>query len=828
MKSLAIRALTLVCVVFLAGCAADSLHREGVKAFETGDYETGVAKLGDAVRRDPNNLIYRMDLLSRTERSVQTLLSQADVARAKGDTEAVEQTYRRILKIDPSNPRAKTGLAQVSADMAHADRVARAQKLFDKKDMDGAEIELRAVLEEDAGFVPAQTLLAKLQSTRGPVSAVPVLKTKDSRAVTLQFRDAQTKMVFEVLARQTGLNFIFDKDVKSDGKTTIFVTGVPVESAIDLILAQNQLAKQILADNMVLIYPATPTKQKEYQEEIVHSFYLANAAVKDVENLLKTVLGSKTLFVDERANLVVMRDTPEHIRMAEKLVSSIDVAEPEVILEVEVLEAANTLLDQLGIRYPSAATFTPNPLPTSTASTGTTVTTSTSGTSMHIADYLGQSKNTITVSQLSAGVDLLKTTGQTNVLSSPRIRAKNKEKAKIMIGDRVPVVTSGASATSGGTYSTSSVQYLEVGLNLDVTPTIHLDGNVQIKMGLEVSSIVKEFDVATGSGGQTHVYQIGTRNATTTLELKDGETQILAGLITDSDQKSSSHIPGLGDLPILGRLFGSNGTNRSKSEIILSITPHIIRAQTRPTVDATEFWYGTEAQTRSAPFSNLHSTDAPANTNAPSSAAAAGGVSIMTAPANTPIANAAPRAVPQRIDAGVALQAPAPAAGADAATAAGDATKSADSAAKETAPADAKAAPVEPKAAADGKARVTLDGPTTAKVGDEVNVSVRLDGAIGVGKARTQLRFDPTALQVVSADAGDVAPDGKVDVRSGGIQMDSSGTQVGASGSLLNVRFKVVTARPTITVATQVVLMGEDGGALAATQATPLAIAATP
>lgn len=828
MKSLAIRALTLVCVVFLAGCAADSLHREGVKAFETGDYETGVAKLGDAVRRDPNNLIYRMDLLSRTERSVQTLLSQADVARAKGDTEAVEQTYRRILKIDPSNPRAKTGLAQVSADMAHADRVARAQKLFDKKDMDGAEIELRAVLEEDAGFVPAQTLLAKLQSTRGPVSAVPVLKTKDSRAVTLQFRDAQTKMVFEVLARQTGLNFIFDKDVKSDGKTTIFVTGVPVESAIDLILAQNQLAKQILADNMVLIYPATPTKQKEYQEEIVHSFYLANAAVKDVENLLKTVLGSKTLFVDERANLVVMRDTPEHIRMAEKLVSSIDVAEPEVILEVEVLEAANTLLDQLGIRYPSAATFTPNPLPTSTASTGTTVTTSTSGTSMHIADYLGQSKNTITVSQLSAGVDLLKTTGQTNVLSSPRIRAKNKEKAKIMIGDRVPVVTSGASATSGGTYSTSSVQYLEVGLNLDVTPTIHLDGNVQIKMGLEVSSIVKEFDVATGSGGQTHVYQIGTRNATTTLELKDGETQILAGLITDSDQKSSSHIPGLGDLPILGRLFGSNGTNRSKSEIILSITPHIIRAQTRPTVDATEFWYGTEAQTRSAPFSNLRTTDAPANTNAPSSAAAAGGVSIMTAPANTPIANAAPRAVPQRIDAGVALQAPPPAAGADAATATGDATKSVDSAAKEAAPADAKAAPVEPKAATDGKARVTLDGPTTAKVGDEVNVSVRLDGAIGVGKARTQLRFDPTALQVVSADAGDVAPDGKVDVRSGGIQMDSSGTQVGASGSLLNVRFKVVTARPTITVATQVVLMGEDGGALAATQATPLAIAATP
>lgn len=815
MKFSALRTLALSGVILLAGCAAGSLHRDGVKAFEHGDYETGIAKLSEAAQQDPNNLIYRMDLLSRKERAVQMLLAQADAARASADSATVERIYRRVLVIDSSNPRAKTGLAQVAADMAHAERVSRAQKLFDKKDMDGAEIELRAVLEEDAGFVPAQTLLAKLQSARGPVSAVPVLKTKDSRAVTLQFRDAQTKMVFEVLARQTGLNFIFDKDVKSDGKTTIFVSGVPVESAIDLILAQNQLAKQILADNMVLIYPATATKQKEYQEEIVHSFYMANAAVKDVESLLKTVLGAKTLFVDERANLVVMRDTPEHIRMAEKLVASIDVAEPEVILEVEVLEAANTLLDQLGIRYPSAATFTPTPLAAS--ATGATVSTS-SGT-MTINDYLGQNRNTIQVSQLSAGVDLLKTTGQTNVLSSPRIRAKNKEKAKIMIGDRVPVVTSGASATAGGTYSTSSVQYLEVGLNLDVTPTIHLDGNVQIKMGLEVSSIVKEFDVATGSGGQTHVYQIGTRNATTTLELKDGETQILAGLITDSDQKSSSHIPGLGDMPILGRLFGSDGTNRSKSEIILSITPHIIRAQARPTVDATEFWYGTESQTRSAPFSNAHASEASSGNPSAAASSMTGGVSVMSGPSATPTAPSVPRAMPQRIDAKAVPQAPTPP---DAPAAAGDGGKAPEAAVKEASPAKESPAP------ADGKARVTLDGPSTTKVGDEIDVTVRMDGATGVGKARTQLRFDPTALQVVSADPGDVAPDGHVDVRAGGIQMDSSGTQVGASGSLLNARFKVLLARPTITVSTQVVLMGEDGVALAATQATPLAIAATP
>ncbi len=811
--------LPIFLVVTLAGCAADSLHREGISAVDRGDYERGIAKLSDAARRDPNNLIFRMDLLSRTERAVQTLIAQAETARAAGDPALAEGAFLRVLTLEPSNARAKNGLAQVQADAAHAERVEKAQKLFNKKDLDGAEIELRAVLEEDVSFVPAQALLLKLQSARGPVNNMPAIKTKDSRAVTLQFRDAQTKMVFEVLARQTGLNFIFDKDVKSDGKTTIFVSQVPVESAIDLILAQNQLTKQVLADNMVLIYPATPAKQKEYQEEIVHSFYLANSSVKDVESLLKTVLGAKTLFVDERANLVVMRDTPEHIRMAEKLVSSIDVAEPEVILEVEVLEASHTLLDQLGIRYPSSATFTPMPLSgATTAAAGGTPVPTVGSSGMTINDYLHQTRNSIKVSQLTAGIDLLKTTGQTNVLSSPRIRAKNKEKAKIMIGDRVPVVTSGASSGVGNSsFATSSVQYLEVGLNLDVTPTIHLDGNVQIKVGLEVSSIVKEFDVATGSGGQTHVYQIGTRNAATTLELRDGETQVLAGLVTDSDQKSSSHIPGLGDMPILGRLFGSNGTNRNKSEIILSITPRIIRAQTRPTLEATEFWYGTELQTRSTPFGNSRVVEG-AIAPAPSPVVA-GSVSLMSAldPLNVGAVTAA-RAMPQRVDAPVSSAAPVV-----------ESLPSSEASSTKTQTPTAKESNSSGSSVpSDVKPHITLDGPTTAKVGDEFLVAVRIDGAVGVGKVKSQLRFDSAALQVVSADAGDVAPDGKVDVRVGGIQLDSSESQVGASGSLLNVRFKLLLPRPTVTVSTQVMLMSEEGTAIAATQATPLAITTMP
>lgn len=803
MKFSLARLAVFVLAATLMGCAADRLHHDGLAALDRGDYETGIAKLSEASKTDPNNLVYRMDLLTRTERTVQALVAKGDAARGSGDLATAEAAYRRVLSIEPGNARAKSGIELVRADARHAERIQHAQKLLDAKKVDDADVEVRAVLEEDAAFGPAMTLATKIQAARGTVTPVPQLKTRDSRAVTLQFRDAPTKMVFEVLARQTGLNFIFDKDIKSDGKTTIFVSQVPVESAIDLILAQNQLARQILSDNMILIYAATPAKQKEYQEEIVRTFYLANAAPKDVENMLKTVLGAKTLFVDERSNTVVLRDTPEHVRMAEKLVASIDVPESEVILEVEVLEAAHTLLDQLGIQYPSSATLSPTALAGATGATTAT-------NALHLNDLLNQNRNTITVTPLSVGVNFLKTTGQTNTLSSPRIRAKNKEKAKILVGDRVPVVTSG-SASAGGTsnvFSTSSVQYLEVGLNLEVTPTIHVDGNVQIKLALEVSSIVKEIDVATGPGSSTHVYQIGTRNTNTTLELKDGETQVLAGLITDSDQRSSSHIPGLGDMPILGRLFGSKSTTKDKNEIILSITPHIIRAQTRPGSDTTEFWYGTESQTRSAPFTTSRASDAP-TVGGP---AVPGGVSTMSGPSAATSASipSAPRAVPTRIEAAAAM--PASAGAGDAEAGASAATRDAST------------------PAADGKAHVSIDGPATAKVGDEIGVSVRLDGGTDIGKVRTQVRFDASALQLVSAEAGDLGQGSnpKVDSRAGGVQVEFGGdAPIAGGGSLVNMRFKVVAVRPAISVSTQVVLVGEDGAAVAASQATPLSIAST-
>jgi len=830
--------------VLIAACATDGAHHaQEAKAFQAGAYEEAIASLEQAVAKDPSNLELRLDLRVYKETAVQRLLGTGDAARAAGDGDAASASYRRVLAIEPQSDRALRGLDGVQADRRHAERTLKAAQLLAAKKLDAAELEVQAVLAEDPGFSAASALQAKIDLARGPISTVPRLRTHDDRPVSLQFRDAPTKMVFEVLARQTGLNFVFDKEVKTEGKTTIFVNQVPVEQAIDLILAQNQLGRQVLSENLVLVYPNTPAKQKDYRDEIVHTFYLTNAAPKDAESMLKTVLGTKTLFIDDKSSTLMMRDTPEHVRMAEKLMASLDVAEPEVIMEVEVLEITHSLAEQLGINYPGNVAFSPTKPPNSAAS----------GISDLVLSDLGkQSKNTITVSSLGVSVDLTKTVGAANLLSSPRIRARNKEKAKILVGDRLPVVTSGTSATVGGAFSTSNVQYIDVGLTLEVQPTVHNDGNVAIKVALEVSSIIKQVSVPIGNGATTLAYEIGTRNTSTLLELKDNETQVLAGLIQDIDQRSSTHIPGLGDLPVLGRLFGSNGTNREKTEIVLSITPRIIRTQKRPPSETTEFWYGSEAQTRTVSTGGEPSASAgPATPAVPGGVSYGAGGGAASAPAAAP--SSAPRPLPAKIDSAAGPPPPPPAPPPDAAGAApaaapeakppapegeapvpeGKATgppaaPEARAAGKPTAVASVEAGGAAQGAGGDGKPRVTIEGPETAKVGDEVSVTVRLASSQALGRIRTQVGFDATALQLVSAEAGDLASgDSKVESKPGGVQLELAATEgapVSGSGSLMNLRFRVVAARPSIAVATQVVLVGEDGVAVGATQATPLKI----
>ena len=787
------RLVMLASAALLWGCAATQLHRDGLAEVERGNYESGVAKLTEAVAQAPDNLTYKLDLTARREASIQRLISTGDALRAAGQYDPAIASYRRVLTIAPGNQRALHGIDGVEADRRHATMVAEATKDFERKDYDAADTVLRSVLNEDSGFVPATALSAKSNMARGPTNVAPRLKTRNNAKVTLQFRDAPTKMVFEVLARQTGINFVLDKDVKSDSKTTIFVQEVPIEEAIDLVLDQNSLARQILSSNMVLIYPNTPAKQKDYEEQIVHTFYLTNAVPKDVESMLKSMLGAKNLFVDERTSVVVMRDTPDAVRMAEKLVASIDVPEPEVLIEVEVLEIARSRLLNLGITPPGSFTASANPV-------GAAASTATGGASgLVLSDLSHQNANTISVSSVSVTANALQTVGDTNTLASPRIRARNKEKAKILIGSRVPVITSSTALLTSGTASSSSVQYLDVGLTLEVQPTVYLDGDVGIKLGMEVSSITNTVVVA-----GTQAYTIGTRNANTVLRLKDGETQILAGLIQDSDTRNSAGLPGVSQIPIVGRLFGSNSTDREKSEIVLSITPHIIRTQARASAESTEFWYGTETRSRSSPFAGGGGFDSTAPAASSAAGEVGGGPGLPTVGPRPSVSQ--PVVVPSA--------APVP-----------------------TVTTTVTATPAGPPAAPSGPPphpTVTVDGPSETAVGQEFDVTVRMATDIPISRLRGQLRFDASALQLISATAGDVVPSSAgsptVDPKSGGAQMDivASDDPIQGEGSLMLLRFKALAARPASAIAAQVSAMAPSGTAMANAASAPLSLAIKP
>jgi general secretion pathway protein D len=812
----------ILILILVAGCAAERLHRDGLAAIESGEYESGVALLSQAAHSDPHNMTYRLDLEARREAAIQQLISLADTARSAHQLDVAAQDYKRVLSIDPNNDRAKRGLAGLAGDARHGDVIAQARKDFERKDYDAAEAKLHAVLNESPGYGPAQDLAAEITAARGPITVAPRLKTRDNHKVTLQLRDAPTKMVFEVLSRETGINFILDKDVKSDGKTTIFVQDVPVEQAIDLVLDQNALARQILADNMVLIYPNIAAKQKDYEQQIVRTFYLTNAAPKEVETMLKTVLAAKTLFIDERTSVLVMRDTPDAVRMAEKLVASLDVAEPEVMLEVEVLEISRSRLQDLGIQYPTSATFTPSHIAAA----------ATSGASgLVLSDLSHQNSNTIGLSALSVTVNAMKQAGLVNTLASPRIRARNKEKAKVLIGSKEPVITNSVTPTaSGAPVVTGSVQYLDVGLTLEVQPTIYLDSDVAIKISLEVSSILKQ--VATASG--TIAYEIGTRNANTLLRLKDGETQILAGLIQESDTRTANTIPGLGDIPILSHLFGTHHSDHEKDEIVLSITPRIIRMQPRPSSDATEFWYGTETRTRSAPYSATSGSSVGAEQPTSSSQPAMPTGSAILPEAPPPPTGVAPAVSTAGDTASAAVSnsnalAAAAALKAAAASPGLPSTSVPATVASNDPPAAAAAAGAASSAA---RSALTLEGPSEAKVGEEFQVTVRLATDQSITRLRSQLRYESGALQLLSASPGDMVPAAagspKVDTRGSGAQLEVTTTSdepVQGSGSLMVLQFKALAARPATNIMAMMNVLGGAGAAVGNSSAAPLKIA---
>ncbi|WP_424194634.1 secretin N-terminal domain-containing protein [Ampullimonas aquatilis] len=587
--------------LILAGCAAGQKNIDNGKALlSKGKIEDGISELQKAVDLEPNNKDYRLLLLHQKELQVNGMLVKADEARMAEDYIEAKSVYERVLSIDKGNMRARLGLDAIETGKKQRALIDEADSLIAAGKNEEALARVRAVLAENPNHRDARALKRQLDENLSRAAQVPGLKAALKKLVNLEFRDANIKAVFEALSRSTGVNFVFDKDVKSDLKVTLFVNSISVEEVISVLTVTNQLEKKYLNDNTVLLYPNLPAKVKDYQELVIKTFYLSNAEAKQMMNMLKAITKTRDIFIDEKLNSVTIRDTPDAIKLAEKLIASQDFAEPEVVLEVEILEVKRSRLTEIGVAPPTQFTLL-NIVqsPTTTAVSGSGLITQTTNpvttTSQLTADKLkdlNSSKFGITNPAINVKSEL----GDTNLLANPRIRVKNREKAKILIGDKVPVITTTSTANVG---VSESVNYLDVGLKLDVEPNVYLDDEVGIKVGLEVSNIVKE--VKSNSG--TLTYQIGTRAANTTLRLRDGETQALAGLINDEDRKTTTGWPGFTDVPILGRLFSSERSDRSKTEIVLLITPHIVRNIVNKFATPLEYSSGTESSVGAIPLS---------------------------------------------------------------------------------------------------------------------------------------------------------------------------------------------------------------------------------
>ena len=538
----------------------------------------------------PEEVVTRKNLLITTELASTKLFADAEQAQLKGQYEEALAIYDHVLALLPDNPNALSGKLKVERAQLQSKKIDSARALMDDKKFDEAKDAVHQVLLENPQQTQAKALQLQLDEKLPPPNArPPQLKPQFDKPVTLELRDANIKVVFEALSRATGINFILDKDIKPDTKASIFIKKARIEDAIDMVLSSNGLQRKMLAENTMLVFASTPQKQKDYQDLMIRSFYLSNTTAKQVAALIKSMLKTKDIFVDDRLNMIVMRDTPEAIHIAEKLVAVNDLADPEVMLDIEVLEVSRSRLQELGIEYPNRiAVNSLIPITTVTSATGVVASSTVNTASqLTLAGLLGLNKSRFDVSPNPA-VNFRKTTGDINILSNPRIRVRNNEKAKILVGDKVPVITTTSTANVG---ISENVQYVDVGLKLDVEPRITADDYVNIKVGLEVSSLGERTITKNGAT----VYTIGTRNANTILRLKNGETQVLAGLISDDERKNASKLPGLGDIPILGRLFANQQDQKTKTEIVLAITPRIVSNIVRPNAEVSEYWSGTDS-----------------------------------------------------------------------------------------------------------------------------------------------------------------------------------------------------------------------------------------
>ena len=718
----------LCCLLSLAGgCAAGrSAFNKGEDLEQQGKFDEAVLKYAEAATENPSVAEYRVRFLKASVEAAKRHQKSGDeFLSAKNYDEALRE-YQTAFTLDPS--------LEIARQQADQVLKLRSSHLFYKEGEDfekghksrEALRSYQKAADLDPGNKQAQEGVERLLKARRPRMDGFELNLKSNKPITLKFKDAKIKEVFTILSQLSGINFVFDEGVK-DQNVSVFLENATFNQTLDILLSINKLSKKVLNESSIIVYPRTPDKAKQYEELMVQTFYLNKLEAKKAVNLIRTMLQVKKIYVNEEMNALVLRDSPDVIEVARKIIEANDVPDAEVVLEVEVVEIAKNKADSFGLALSkynvSLNTLTPDgaflsdtftPATTTSTTTGTTTTsTETKPTSLlNVFSWRGFG-GFITVP--NATFNFGKSLANGESLANPKLRVKNREKAKFNVGTRVPITTT-SSPTGGGV--SVNVQYVDVGVKLNAEPTIQLNNDVTIKLSLEVSSILSR-DKVGDSTSLTTVVTIGTRNLDTVLNLKDGETSIIGGLIQDNKSTSKRKIWLLGDIPILGSLLGSTDNTNDKTELVLAITPRLVRGITIPDADVSSFWSGREDEpVVGRLYTSFHDSDAealPAAAGQPVAAQKAGGAATPPLP--------------------------------------GDAKQPASPAAQKAAEQPTVPAPV-PAPAPPERVMLNLLTPPTVKVNDQFRAEIKVSDAKNLYNAPFTLVYDPLFVDFVGIEEG--------------------------------------------------------------------------
>ncbi|HEY0514473.1 MAG TPA: secretin N-terminal domain-containing protein [Thermoanaerobaculia bacterium] len=561
----------LLALGILAGCTSHSNYRQGEIAAQLGKWDDAVVDYMKALEDDPSNISYRAALLRAKIKASQDHFQKGQQFEKAGVVERALVEYQQAVQLDPTNQ-----YAQAQLEHAHAEYVAQKQ---------GKGVE---------------TIEQMKQRTRGTRPQPPVLNPRSDKPISLEFpQPVSLFSIYRALGKAFGINVLFDPNLR-DQEIAIDLKDVTAQSALETLMRAAGHFYKVMDEHSIIIAQDNPQNRRTYEDLVIQTFFLSNAEVKDMLTILRSLIDARKIATNEQLNAIILRDTADKVKVAERIIEANDKSKAEVVVDIELLQINTQKLRDLGVslsNYSVGQQLSFGQTSGSTGGTGgttggTTTTPTPAGVLLSDLRFVNQANWLLTIPNFI--YNFVKQNTDAQLLAKPQLRITEGEKANLVIGDKVPIplttFNTQNAGNSGGIVPITSFQYQDVGIKIELEPRVHHNQEVTLKLKIEVSNLNGN---VSGSSGQSQPI-IGTRMIDSVIRLKDGETNFLAGLIRTDESNTDKGFPGLSEIPILGRLFSNKRTEGARTDVILTMTPHIIRNAQITQEDLAPIWVGTE------------------------------------------------------------------------------------------------------------------------------------------------------------------------------------------------------------------------------------------